>query len=312
MRVFVAGGSGVIGRPLIRQLTEAGHEAIGTTRSSEKAEAVRRAGATPVVVDALDFDALRRAVHDARPDVVMHQLTALPQSYDMRNYDRTIAPTSRLRTEVTPVLIEAAREAGARRFISQSVCFMYGLEGDRIKDEQAPIMARGPAPMVAAAQATGAMEGMVTGAQGLEGVVLRYGQFYGPGTYYARDGAMGREAVRRRFPIVGDGGGMFSFVHVEDAAAATVLALDRGASGIYNVCDDEPAPLREWLPVYARALGAKPPRRAPRWLARLIAGAPAALSATELRGASNAKAKRELGWTPRYPSWREGFAQALA
>ena len=263
------------------------------------------------MVDAFDTDGLRRAVDEAGPDAVIHELTALPQVYDTRHYERTIGPTNRLRTEVTPVLIEAGREAGARRFISQSICFMYEFEGDAVKDERAPILQRGPAPMVAGARATGTMEDMVTGAQGLEGVVLRYGQFYGPGTYYASDGSMAREVTRRRFPIVGDGGGMFSFVHLDDAASATVLALDRGAPGIYNVCDDEPAPLREWLPVFARALGAKPPRRVPRWLARVVAGAPAAISATELRGASNAKAKRELGWSPRYPSWRQGFAEAL-
>jgi nucleoside-diphosphate-sugar epimerase len=309
--VFVAGATGAIGRPLVRQLREAGHEVTGMTRSPAKADQLRAAGAEAVVCDAFDFDRLSGAVEQARPEVVIHQLTELPSTYDVRHYGRMVAPTNKLRSEVTPVLIGAAREAGARRVISQSIAFIYAPVGGPVKEEGDALIDEGQSAVVDAVRATAGMESMVTGAQGVDGLVLRYGQFYGPGTYFAADGSIAKEVRRRRFPIVGDGGGVFSFVHVEDAASATVAALDHGRAEIYNVCDDEPAAVSEWLPVYAQTLGAKPPRRVPVWLARLLGGSIAATSATELRGASNAKAKRDLQWSPRYASWRQGFAEAL-
>ena len=309
MRVFVAGASGVIGVPLVRQLVAAGHDVTGTTSKPQNASRIEAAGAGPVVCDALDPRAVQAAVRDAAPEVVISQLTRLPRQYNPRKID--YGPTNRARAEGGHNLIEAARAAGVRRLITQSVAFLYAPEGEMVKDEAARPWADAPEPFRAGAASTLEHEREATNTAGLEGIVLRYGQFYGPGTYYAPDGDIAEQVRRRRFPIVGRGEGMFSFIHIEDAASATVGSLDRGAPGIYNIVDDEPAPLREWLPVYAAALGARRPRRVPTFLARLMAGPFAVAFATELRGASNAKAKRELGWQPRYPSWRQGFRETL-
>jgi nucleoside-diphosphate-sugar epimerase len=309
MRVFVAGATGAIGRELVPQLLAAGHRVTGMTRSPERAERLRAAGAEAVVCDVFDAERLRAAIAEAHPEAVVHELTDLPESYDT-NVRRLTTGTNRLRREGTPILLEAAQAAGARRFVAQSIAFAYAPEGDWVKEEDAPLSAD-PA-QAEVVNALRSLEEAVVGAPGLEGIVLRYGQFYGPGTYFAADGSIGEQVRRRRFPIVGKGEGRFSFVHIEDAAAATVAAVERGRPGIYNVCDDEPAPMSEWLPVYAEALGAKPPRRVPVLVARLAAGRTAAESATVMRGASNAKAREELGWTPRYPSWREGFPAALS
>jgi 2-alkyl-3-oxoalkanoate reductase len=309
MRVFVAGASGVIGVPLVRDLVAAGHRVTGTTSKPENAARIEAAGAAPVVCDALDPQAVHGAVRDAAPEVVIRQLTRLPREYNPRKID--YEPTNRARAEGGHNMIEAARAVGARRFITQSVAFLYAPEGEMVKDEDARPWTDAPEPFRGGAESTLGHEREATQTAGLEGVVLRYGQFYGPGTYYASDGNIAEQVRRRRFPIVGRGEGMFSFIHIDDAASATVACLDRGAPGIYNIVDDEPAPLREWLPVYAEALGARRPLRVPTFLARLVAGPFAAAFATELRGASNAKAKRELGWQPRYPSWRQGFREAL-
>jgi 2-alkyl-3-oxoalkanoate reductase len=309
MKVFVAGASGVIGRPLVRQLVAAGHEVTGTTRQKERADEIRGAGAKAVVCDAYDAAAVEAAVKGAAPDVVVNQLTSLPQRYDPRKASFYEA-TNRVRREGGHNLAEAARAAGARRFITQSIAFLYAPEGEWVKDEDARPFDDAPGHFGPAVQTMLDHEREVVESPDFEGLVLRYGQFYGPETYYARDGHLGREVRRRRFPIVGEGTGTFSFLHVEDAAGATIAALDR-APGIYNVVDDEPAPLHDWLPVYAEALGAKPPRRVPFWLARLVAGKSVAEQAIGLRGASNAKARRELDWQPRYRSWREGFREAL-
>jgi nucleoside-diphosphate-sugar epimerase len=309
MRVFVAGASGVIGRPLVRQLVAAGHEVVGMTSRDSGREAILEAGGEAVVCDALDADAVEATVRDARPEVVISQLTRLPKEYDPRKID--YEPTNRVRAEGGRNVIRAAKAAGARRFITQSIAFLYAPEGGMVKDEEARPWTDAPEPFGSGAQATLGHEREALGTSGLEGIVLRYGQFYGPGTYYASDGNIAEQVRRRRFPIVGRGTAVFSFIHVDDAAGATVVALDRGAPGVYNVVDDEPAPLREWLPVYAETLGAKRPFRVPLFLARLAAGSFAAAFASQLRGATNAKAKRELGWQPRYPSWRTGFRQAL-
>lgn len=309
MRVFVAGASGAIGTPLVRQLVAAGHEVTGMTRRQERAEKLRGAGVEAVVCDVYDAERLREAVAAARPEAVVHLLTSLPPKFSPRsNY---LAATNRVRTEGTRNLLAAARSAGARRIVAESVAFFYAPEGERVKDEESPLAATASGPFGGALDAIKDLEGQVLGGEGLDGLVLRYGWLYGPGTYYASDGSQAADTRKRRFPVVGAGSGVFSFIHVEDAAAATVAALERGAPGAYNVVDDEPAALREWLPVYAQALGAKPPRRVPAWLAGLLAGKATAEAALEMRGASNARAKRELGWAPAHPSWRQGFADSL-
>jgi 2-alkyl-3-oxoalkanoate reductase len=311
VRVFVAGATGAIGRPLIERLRRAGHEVVGTTRSDRRTAIIRELGAEPVVLDARDIEALRAAVVQARPDVVVNQLTKLPERLNYRKSKETFGATSELRGQVGPALAGAAAEAGARRYVAQSVCFYYASTGKAAHTETDPLMELPPeSPAAQGTIALEALERSTLETPGLEGVVLRYGYFYGPGTHYARDGSWGADVRRRRFPIVGKGTGIFSFVHIDDAATATVAALDRG-SGIYNICDDEPAAMAEWLPVFAEALGAKPPRRVPVWLASWVAGKQAAVMATRLEGASNEKAKRELGWQPRYPSWRQGFTKGL-
>jgi nucleoside-diphosphate-sugar epimerase len=311
VKVFVAGASGVVGRPLIRQLAEAGHEVVGTTRSPGRAEMLRGLGATPVVLDARETDVLRAAVIEAQPEAVINQLTNLPDKINYRKPAETFGTTNELRGTVGPALAGAAAEAGARRLISQSVCFFYASTGKRAHDEDDPLLELPPDnPASRGAIALEALERSTLETPGLDGVVLRYGYFYGPGVRSVPAGFSVDDLRRRRYPIVGEGTGIFSLVHIEDAAAAAIAALERGA-GIYNICDDEPATQAELLPAYAEALGAKPPRRVPVWLAGLIAGRQAARLATRLEGASNEKAKRELGWKPRYRSWRQGFREAL-
>ena len=305
MRVFVAGASGAIGTRLVPQLIDRGHEVIGSHRSPGKAEHLRAFGAEPVTLDLLDPGAVHRAVLEARPDAIVHQATALSNVRFSRNMDRTFAQTNRLRTAGTDALLAAAHAAGVRRFVAQSFAsFRYERHGGPVKTEDDPL---DPTPVPATRETSAAMRYLDEVVSDAGGIVLRYGGFYGA----ANDGLV--EPVRKRqFPIVGSGAGVSSFIHLDDAAAATVLALEHDRAGIYNIVDDEPAPVRVWLPVLADALGAKPPRHVPRWLARLFAGEAAVVIGTESRGASNAKAKGELGWTLRYPSWRQGFVAAYA
>jgi nucleoside-diphosphate-sugar epimerase len=310
MKVFVAGASGAIGKPLVPKLVAAGHEVTGMTRSERSAERLSEAGASPLVADVFDEERVRSGMADAEPDVVVHQLTALPDRMDFRD-ESLYDATNRVRDEGTRILLDAARAAGARRMVAQSIAFIYAPDGGWVKDEDDPLLDNAPRPFGDAVRVVTEMERRVVGAEDLEGLVLRYGFFYGPGTHYAADGGQAAEVRKRRFPVVGKGTGTFSFIHVEDAADATVAAVERGDPGVYNVVDDEPAPLREWLPVYAEALGAKKPFRVPAWLASLIAGKTATGFTLELRGASNARAKRELGWEPAHPSWRQGFAESL-
>jgi nucleoside-diphosphate-sugar epimerase len=311
MRVLVAGATGVIGRPLVTRLLEAGHEVIGTTRSPERAETLRGLGVTPSIVDARDTEALRAAVIEAAPEVVINQLTSLPDKIDFRRAEETFGPTNELRGTVGPALAGAAAEAGARRLIAQSVCFFYASTGKRAHGEDDPLLDLPPeATASQGVVALQSLEGSALETPGLEGVVLRYGYFYGPEVGMVAGGFDRNDVRRRRAPIVGKGTGIFSFVHTDDAASAAVAAIDRG-SGIYNVCDDEPAPQAEWLPAYAEAIGAKPPRRVPAWLAKLVAGRQTVGMATRLEGASNERAKRELDWRPKYPTWRQGFRAAL-
>ncbi len=307
MRIFIAGASGAVGQPLVRQLAEAGHEVTGMTRTPAKAARLRELGAVPVVADALDREAVMAAVAEARPEVVVHQLTAIAPM--KRNLDASFVLTNRLRTEGTDNLIAAARAAGARRFVGQSFApWSYKREGGPAKAEDAPLETDPPKHVRETVRAIRYLEAAVTGARDLEGIVLRYGGFYGPGTGLARGGDMLEAVAKGRFPVVGDGGGVWSLVHIEDAAAATVAAIERGRPGIYNIADDEPAPVREWLPALAEAVGGRKPRHMPGFLGRLLMGPAFYTMMTDLRGASNAKAKRELGWTPVFPSYRQGFA----
>jgi nucleoside-diphosphate-sugar epimerase len=306
MRVFVAGASGAIGTRLVARLIERGHEVTGTSRSPERADRLRALGAQPVVLDLLQREAVIEAVAAVKPDAIVHEATALAHVRFSRNLDRTFAQTNRLRTEGTDALVAAARAADVRRFVAQSFAsFRYAREGGPVKTEDDPL---DPAPVSTTRETNAAMRHLESAVTDAGGIALRYGGFYGA----PNDGLL--DPVRKRqFPIVGDGGGVSSFIHLDDAAAATVLALERdGGAAVYNIVDDEPAPVREWLPVLASVLGAKPPRRFPRWLARVFAGDAGVVMGTEARGASNAKAKRELGWTLRYPSWREGFPAAYA
>jgi nucleoside-diphosphate-sugar epimerase len=309
LRVFVAGASGAIGRPLIAKLVAAGHEVTGTTRKAASAEAIRAAGAKAAICDALDAAAVEEAVAAARPEAIVSELTSLPRDYNLRTID--YEPTNRLRVDGGRNLIAAGRKVGAQRYISQSIAFAYEPEGDWVKDESARTFVEPPGRFASSLDATLTSEREALNAEGMDGLVLRYGQFYGPGTHFDRDGSISQQIRSRRFPIVGKGSGVFSFIHVDDAADATVAAVDRGPPRIYNICDDDPAPMRDWLPVFAEALGAPRPFRVPVFLARLLGG-PGVAMITELRGASNAEAKRELGWRPAHPSWRQGFREALA
>jgi nucleoside-diphosphate-sugar epimerase len=315
MKVFVAGATGAIGTQLVPQLAAAGHDVIGMTRSPAKSDLLRALGARPVVADALDPDAVARAVAETEPEVIVHQLTALTGEPDLRHPDRFVASTNRLRTEGTDHLLAAGKAIGIRRFIAQSIVAIgtYARTGGPVKTEDAPPDLDLPAKWRSGADAIRYLEDAVTRIDWAEGIVLRYGAFYGPGTGVSADpDALLTKAIRmRRLPIIGDGGGVWSFVHIEDAASATVAAVDNGRSGIYNVVDDEPAPVREWLPFLAEQLGAKKPMRVPRFVGRLLAGEAPVWVMTEVRGASNAKAKRELGWQPRWSTWRVGFAKGL-
>ena len=305
MRVFVAGASGAIGSHLVPELVARGHEVVGTSRSPQKSDRLAALGAEPIVLDLLDSDAVRQAVTAARPDAIVHQATALSGLSDVRNPDKVFAQTNRLRTEGTDALLAAARDVDVRRFVAQSfTSWPYAREGGPVKTEEDPL---DPKPVSTMRETLDAIRHVEQAVVGAGGVALRYGGFYG-----SPDDAQLELVRKRRFPIVGDGGGIWSFIHLDDAATATALALEAGAAGIYNVVDDEPAPVSEWLPALADAIHAKPPRHVPRWLARILAGEAGVALMTEIRGASNAKAKRELGWTLRYPSWRQGFPAAYA
>ncbi len=307
MRVLVAGATGAIGKQLVPRLVAAGHEVHGMTRSESKQAMLHELGAVPVVADALDPDQVAEAVARAKPDVIVHQLTAIG-AVDPRHFDRDFALTNRLRTEGTDHLLSAGQAVGVRRFVAQSNgAFAYARTGGAVKSEEDtldPTPAREMRAMVAAVRH---LEEAVLGADWTEGIVLRYGAFYGPGTSMAPGEEQFEMIRKRKFPVVGDGGGVWSFIHIADAAEATVAAVEHGSRGVYNVVDDDPAPVAEWLPALAQTLGATKPMRVPRFIGRLFAGEVGAVMMTELRGASNAKAKRELGWRPAHPSWRQGF-----
>jgi nucleoside-diphosphate-sugar epimerase len=311
MRVFVAGATGAIGKQLVPRLAAAGHEVYGMTRSEAKQAMLDGLGAVPVVADALDPGQVAEAVRRARPDVIVHQLTAIG-AVDMRHFDRDFALTNRLRTEGTDDLLSAGQAVGVRRFVAQGVgsYAAYARTGGLVKSEEDPLD-RTPAREMRETQAAiRHLEEAVLGARWTEGIVLRYGVLYGPGTSMAPGQEQFELVRRRKFPLVGDGGGVWSFIHIADAAEATVAAIEHGTRGVYNVVDDDPAPVAEWLPALAAELGAKKPMRVPRFVGRRFAGEAGVVMMTDVRGASNAKAKRELGWRPAHPSWRQGFAAA--
>ena len=306
MRVFVAGATGAIGRELVPLLVKAGHEVTGMTRSPEKQDLLRTLGAEPAVADALDPEQVADAVAKARPDVVVHQLTAI-ETIDTKHFDQAFALTNRLRTEGTDHLLSAAQAVGVKRVVAQSFFAAYERTGSMVKREEDAFGITAPKEMRETIAAIKHVEDAVLGAAWTEGVVLRYGGFYGPGTSLGPGGEQ-LEVVRQgKFPIAGNGEGVWSFIHIEDAAEATAAAVERGAPGVYNIVDDEPAPVKVWLPELARILGARKPWRVPGFVGRMFAGETGMVMMTELRGASNAKAKRELGWEPAHASWRQGF-----
>jgi len=310
MRIFVAGATGAVGRPLVPALVAAGHSVVGLTRTPAKAEAINRMGAEPVVADGLDAAAIRAAVASTKPDVVIHEMTDLAGVTDLRHFDRAFANSNRLRTLGTDLLLTAAREAGVQRFIAQSFCgWAFARTGGSVKAETDELDPDPPQELRRTLEAIRYLERAVTASSSPEGIVLRYGAFYGPGTGVF-DRSMLDQIRHRRVPLIGDGAGWWSFLHVEDAASATVMAVERGKPGnIYNIVDDEPVQVREWLPALAEMLGAKPPFHVPAWIARLLAGEHMVAMMTQVRAGSNAKAKQDLDWEPARPSWRQGFAE---
>jgi nucleoside-diphosphate-sugar epimerase len=308
MKIFVAGASGAIGKQLVPRLVARGHQVVGMTRSESNQGALRELGATPMVADALDADQVGSAVANAEPDVIIHELTSI-STFDMRHFDRSFAATNRLRTEGTDNLLAAGRAVEVKRFIAQSfTSWPYARTGGPVKSEDDPLDPTPAKEMTQSLEAIRHVEDAVTGAGWTEGIVLRYGGLYGPGTSLVRGGEQYEMLYKRKFPVVGTGGGMWSFIHVADAADATVAAVDHGERGIYNIVDDDPAPVAVWLPELAKSIGAPKPWRVPRWIGQLLAGEAGAVMMTDIRGASNAKAKQVLGWAPQHASWRDGFA----
>ena len=306
MRVFVAGATGAVGKQLVPLLVASGHEVHGMTRHESKRAMLDEMGAVPVVADALDRDQIARAVGLAQPDVIVHQLTAL-SGWGMRALKRGAELTNRLRTEGTHHLLSAGRAVEVRRFIAQSNYALYARTGGPVKTEQDPLDPSPPGKLREGLAAMRHLEEAVLGAEWTEGIALRYGGFYGPGTNMAPGGELFEMIRKRRFPLIGGGGGIWSFIHITDAATATLAAVEHGSRGVYNIVDDDPAPVAEWLPYLSQMLSGKEPRRMPRFVLRLVAGEGGVVMMTDARGASNAKAKRELGWRPAYPSWRQGF-----
>jgi nucleoside-diphosphate-sugar epimerase len=311
MKVFLAGATGAIGSRLVPQLVEAGHQVTAMTRSKEKLGKLYDLGAEAVACDVFDAGRLGSVVARAEPDAVINELTDLPQSLNPRRLKEYYAANNRVRREGTANLLSAARGAGVRSFLVQGAAYWYAPTGGPVKTEEAPLYLDAPSPIGPAVETIKEVEEAVLTADGIEGIVLRYGMFYGPGTWYAKDGDVGRQVRKRRYPMIGHGEGTYSFIHIDDAASATVAALERARAGTYNVVDDEPATAAVWMPLYAEALGAKRPPRVPAFVARLIAGDALVTWMLGLRGASNEKIKEELGWRPKYESWRQGFLEDL-
>lgn len=310
MKVFIAGATGVIGGPLIREFLAAGHQVWGLTRSADRSAAITAMGAKPVVCDVFDAERLIRELTCAQPDVIVNQLTDLPDSLNPRKLKAIYERNDRLRRQGTANLLDAAHRASVARIVAQSAAYWYAPGGPDVKTEDDPLYTDAPGPIGEAVRTMKAVEESLLGDARVDGVVLRYGQFYGPGTWYAADGDIGRRVRKGMYPMIGDGTAALSFIHLDDAARATVAALT-APPGLYNIVDDEPAPATEWMPVYAEALGARPPRKAPVWLAKLLAGKPLVAWSTTTRGADNTRAKSAMEWKPRHSSWRTGFLEAL-
>lgn len=312
MKIFVTGGTGAIGKFLLPLLLENKHEVVALTRSADKAVSLEDLGVSPVIADPLDKSALTAAVRRAEPEVIIHQLSALTKAGNFKKMDQEFALTNRFRTEVTDNLLAAARTIGTRRFIAQSYCgWPYAKKGGPVKTEEDPLDPKPPESFTKTLAAIRYLEDKIRSVNYLEGFAMRYGWFYGPATGFGKGGLVYKMVKKRKLPIVGGGGGIWSFIHIIDAARATVAAISHGAPGIYNVVDDEPAKVSTWLPAYAKAIGGKPPSKIPHWLGELLTGKAGVAMMTQIRGCSNAKAKRELNWTPVYPSWRVGFLDGL-
>ena len=312
MKIFVTGGTGAIGKFLLPLLLENRHEVVALTRSANKAELIERTGASAVIADPLDKQQLTAAVRRAEPEVIIHQLTALSEVGNFRKFDQEFALTNRFRTEVTDTLLAAARTIGTRRFIAQSYCgWPYAKKGGPVKTEEDPLDPKPPESFTKTMAAIRYLEDKVRSVTWMEAIALRYGNFYGPGNAIGKGGTLYKMVKKRQFPIIGGGGGIWSFIHTNDAASATVAAISHGAPGIYNIVDNEPAKVSTWLPAFAKAIGAKPPYKLPHWLGELLIGKAGVMMMTQIRGCSNAKAKQELNWTPIYPSWRVGFVDGL-
>ena len=313
MKILVAGATGAIGKRLVPLLVTGGHHVVATTQTADKLPGLRAAGAEAVLMNGLDRDNVMAVVGSSRPDVVVHQMTALAPMLNPKKFDDELAVTNRLRREGTSHLAAAAIAAGTGRLIAQSYTgWPNQREGGRVKTEADPLDAHPPALMTRTLDAIQALERLVVKTDGLDGIALRYGSLYGPGTALSSEGEIVALVRQRKFPLVGDGAGVWSFIHVDDAAHATRLAIERGAPGIYNIVDDDPAEVSEWLPELARVVGAKPPLRLPAWIARFAVGEVGVSMMTRVRGSSNAKAKRTFGWQPSYASWRDGFWRGLS
>jgi nucleoside-diphosphate-sugar epimerase len=313
MKIFVAGATGAVGKRLVPLLVTGGHRVAATTRTEDKLKDLAAAGADPILMDGLDRDSVMRAVRSVRPDVIVHQMTALASMHNLKRFDDEFALTNRLRTEGTAHLVEAAAESGARKLVAQSYTgWANQRTGGRIKTEADPLDADPPQSMTRTLAAIQRLEHIVLNTAGLNGIALRYGSLYGPGTNISLEGEIVEMVRQRKFPLVGGGAGVWSFIHVDDAARATQLAIERGAPGVYNIVDDEPAEVAMWLPDLARAVNAKPPFRLPAWIGRFAIGDAGVSMMTRVRGSSNARAKQALGWRPAYVSWRDGFRRGLA
>ena len=313
MKILVAGATGAVGRRLVPLLVAGGHRVVATTRTPDKLNNLRSMGAEPVLMDGLDREEVIKAVTSSRPDVIVHQMTALASMRSLKKFDEQFALTNRLRIEGTSHLVAAAELAGTRKFVAQSYAgWRIERDGGRVKTEADPLDPHPPLVVARTLEAIQMLERIVSTTAGLNGMALRYGSLYGPGTSISADGEIVELIRQRKFPLIGGGAGVWSFIHVDDAARATQLAIERGAPGIYNIVDDEPAEVSEWLPDLARALGAKPPYRLPAWIGRFAIGEAGILMMTGVRGSSNAKAKRAFGWQPEYASWRDGFRRGLS
>ena len=308
MKTFVAGATGAVGKRLVPLLISKGHDVVATTRTASKTEALRALGAEAIVLDGLNRNAVIDAVVASRPEAIVHQMTALASVRSLKNFDEEFAVTNRLRTEGTEHLIAAAQAAGTRKLVVQSYTgWPNERTGGPVKTEDDPLDSNPPKRMSRSLAAMRELERLIAGANGIQGTVLRYGNFYGPGTAFSPDGEITRMVRLRQFPIIGSGAGIWSFIHMDDTAAAVLAAIESNASGVFNIVDDEPAAVSVWLAELAKTIGAKPPRRIPAWLGRLVMGESGVSMMTQARGSSNAKAKRVLGWQPIYPSWRLGF-----